>query len=98
MLSFFLKRSECIILRNGSLLLFFIKWHFSFVSEQTGNIGFVMETWHGPVVPYSSLNSGKSLHFSFPTHFISPKSGIPNSYINLVFLHSSFNLLKRKRI
>lgn len=75
-----------------------IKWHLSLVSEQTRDIGFVMETWHAPIVPYSSINSGKSLHISFPTHFISPKSGIPNSYINFIFLHSSFNLLILERI
>lgn len=65
----------------------------------TGDVGFVMVTWHGPVVPYSSsLNSGKSLNFSFLTHFISPKSGLPNSYINFVFPHSSFNMLTLERI
>lgn len=62
------------------------EWYLPFVSEQKGDIGFVMETWHGPAVPYSSLNSGRSLHFSFLTHFISPKSGNLIHVLTLLFL------------
>lgn len=52
----------------------------------TGDIGFVIE--HGMVqlcLKAAALTQANLLILSFLTHFINPKSGIPNSNINFVF-------------
>lgn len=41
------------------------KWYLPFVSEQKGDIGFVMETWHGPAVPYTALTQADLFIFLF---------------------------------
>lgn len=78
------KKSPCVTLRNGSLFLFLLNSICHILV--TGDIGIVME--HGMVqlcLTAAALTQANLLILSFLTHFINPKSGIPNSNINFVF-------------
>lgn len=78
MLLFFLKKSECAILRNGSLFLFLLNDIGHLLAGRQEILGLLWKHGMVQLCLTAALTQANIFIFLFLIHFLSPKSGIPD--------------------